>query len=44
MQDRVTEEQLRQIYHETIDTLYGYASHRCSGQRELGDNSSVIIP
>ena len=26
MQDRITEEQLRSIYNETINALYGYAS------------------
>ncbi len=38
MQDRVTEEQLRQIYRETIDALYGYASTRALRQRELAED------
>jgi len=38
MPDRITEEQLRRIYGETIAALYGYASRRCGGQRELAQD------
>jgi RNA polymerase sigma-70 factor (ECF subfamily) len=38
MQERIGEEQLRRIYRETIDALYGYASRRCGGQRELAED------
>jgi RNA polymerase sigma-70 factor, ECF subfamily len=38
MPDRITEDQLRRIYRETIDTLYAYASRRCGGQRELAED------
>lgn len=38
MQDRITEEQLRRIYRDTIGALYGYASRRCGGQRELAED------
>src|ERR1041384_8118560 len=38
MPERITEEQLRRIYAETIDTLYGFASRRCGGQRELAED------
>jgi len=38
MRERITEGQLRQIYGETIDALYGYASRRCGGQRELAED------
>ena len=38
MTDRVTEEQLRRIYDETLDAFYGYASRRCGGQRELAED------
>src|SRR5882672_9389597 len=38
MLERITEERLRQIYNETIDALYGYASRRCGGQRELAED------
>jgi RNA polymerase sigma-70 factor (ECF subfamily) len=34
----ISEDQLRQIYHETIDALYGYASRRCGGNRELAED------
>ena len=38
MQERITEEQLRRIYRDTIGALYGYASRRCGGQRELAED------
>jgi len=38
MQERVSEEQFRQIYRDTIGALYGYASRRCGGQRELAED------
>jgi RNA polymerase sigma-70 factor (ECF subfamily) len=38
MPDRVTEVQLRQIYGDTIAALYGYASRRCGGRRELAQD------
>jgi len=38
MTDRVTEEHLRRIYHQTISALYGFASRRCGGQRELAED------
>jgi RNA polymerase sigma-70 factor (ECF subfamily) len=38
MPARISEDQLRRIYHETIDALYGYASRRCGGNRELAED------
>jgi RNA polymerase sigma-70 factor (ECF subfamily) len=38
MRDRITEDELRRIYADTIDTLYGFASRRCGGQRELAED------
>src|SRR3954468_25086675 len=38
MPERISEQQLRQIYADTIDTLYAYASRRCGGQRELAED------
>src|SRR6185436_1245281 len=38
MHERVSEEQFRQIYRDTIGALYGYASRRCGGQRELAED------
>ena len=38
MRDRLTEEQLRQVYAETISALYGYASRRCGGERALAED------
>jgi hypothetical protein len=32
MSDRVSEDEIRRIYRETIDTLYGFVSRRCGGQ------------
>jgi RNA polymerase sigma-70 factor, ECF subfamily len=34
----LTEERLRKIYRDTIDALYGYASRRCGGVRELAED------
>jgi RNA polymerase sigma-70 factor (ECF subfamily) len=33
-----TEADLQRIYHETLDALYGYASRRCGGVRELTED------
>ncbi len=38
MQERITEAQLRTIYGDTIDALYGYASRKCGGERELAED------
>jgi RNA polymerase sigma-70 factor (ECF subfamily) len=38
MPEPVTEQRLMQIYWETIDGLYGYASRRCGGDRELAED------
>jgi RNA polymerase sigma-70 factor (ECF subfamily) len=38
MRDRITEDELRRIYADTIDALYGYASRRVGGQRELAED------
>lgn len=38
MSDLVTEAQLMHIYWETIKPLYGYASHRCGGDRALAED------
>ena len=38
MKEPVTEARLMQIYWETIAALYGYASRRCGGQRELAED------
>ncbi len=38
MDERITEEQLRQIYRDTIDALYRFTSHRCGGERELAED------
>ena len=38
MRERITEDELRRIYGETIDALYGYVSRRCGGQRELAED------
>ena len=38
MTERITEDQLRRIYGETIDALYGYASRRCGGDRALAED------
>jgi len=38
MRPPVTEAQIRQIYGETIDALYGYASRKCGGDRALAED------
>ena len=38
MRQPVTEQQLMQIYWETIEPLYGYASRRCGSDRELAED------
>ena len=38
MRHSVTEAQVRQIYAETIDALYGYASRKCEGDRALAED------
>jgi RNA polymerase sigma-70 factor (ECF subfamily) len=38
MKESLTEERLMEIYRETIEPLYGYASRRCGGQRELAED------
>jgi RNA polymerase sigma-70 factor, ECF subfamily len=38
MTERVTEDELKRIYNETILSLYGFASRRCGGQRELAED------
>ena len=35
---RITEAELERIYDATIDELYGFASRRCGGQRELAED------
>jgi len=34
----VTEDDIRRIYRETIDQLYGFTSRRCDGDRELAED------
>jgi RNA polymerase sigma-70 factor (ECF subfamily) len=38
MASRVTDEQIRSIYRETVDGLYGYVSRRCGGDRDLAED------
>ncbi|HEX3866805.1 MAG TPA: sigma-70 family RNA polymerase sigma factor [Gemmatimonadaceae bacterium] len=38
MDERITEQQPRQIYGDTIDALYRFASHRCGGDRQLAED------
>src|SRR3954464_14268321 len=38
MDERISEDHLRQIYRDTIDALYRYASRRCGGERELAED------
>lgn len=38
MPDALTEAQLKRIYADTIDALYGFASRRCGGDRELAED------
>jgi RNA polymerase sigma-70 factor (ECF subfamily) len=34
----MTDAELRAIYHDTIDALYGYVSRRCGGDRDLAED------
>ncbi|MDB4878523.1 MAG: putative polymerase ECF-subfamily sigma factor [Gemmatimonadetes bacterium] len=38
MADSITETELERIYDDTITELYGYASRRCGGRRELAED------
>lgn len=38
MRSHVTESHIREIYHATIDALYGYASRKCGGDRALAED------
>jgi RNA polymerase sigma-70 factor (ECF subfamily) len=38
MADHISEEEIRRIYRDTIDALYGFVSRRCGGQRELAED------
>jgi RNA polymerase sigma-70 factor (ECF subfamily) len=38
MGEPVTESRIREIYAETIDALYGYASRKCGGDRHLAED------
>lgn len=38
MSSSLTEAQLRSIYDATVDALYGYASRKCGGERELAED------
>src|SRR5262245_56538983 len=38
MREQPTETRIREIYAETIDALYSYASRRCGGDRDLADD------
>jgi RNA polymerase sigma-70 factor (ECF subfamily) len=38
MRPSVTESQIREIYAETIDALYGFASRKCGGDRALAED------
>jgi RNA polymerase sigma-70 factor, ECF subfamily len=38
MPDSVTEDEIIAVYRATIDTLYGYVSRRCDGQRTLTED------
>lgn len=35
---QVTEEQIRRVYRDTIDPLYGYVSRRCGGERPFAED------
>ena len=35
---QVTESRIREIYAETIDALYGYASRKCGGDRQMAED------
>ena len=38
MAERITDAELQRIYDDTIVELYGFASRRCGGQRELAED------
>ena len=38
MANRLTDEELRRIYQDTIDALYAYVSRRCGGDRDLAED------
>ncbi|MEP6833889.1 MAG: sigma-70 family RNA polymerase sigma factor [Gemmatimonas sp.] len=38
MSSHISEAQLRTIYASTVDALYGYASRKCGGERELAED------
>jgi RNA polymerase sigma-70 factor (ECF subfamily) len=38
MADRITQAELERIYDDTVAELYGYASRRCAGQRDLAED------
>jgi len=38
MPERITEEQLKHVYRETVVPLYRYASRRCGGDRALAED------
>lgn len=38
MPSTITETQIVAIYRETVDALYGYASRRCGGERQLAED------
>jgi RNA polymerase sigma-70 factor (ECF subfamily) len=38
MREDVTESRIRDIYGATIDALYGYASRKCGGDRQLAED------
>ena len=38
MPEQVTESRIREVYAETIDGLYAYASRRCGGDRQMAED------
>jgi DNA-directed RNA polymerase specialized sigma24 family protein len=38
MRQVISEDQIRAVYRETIDTLYGYVSRRCGADRALAED------
>lgn len=38
MSQAITEDEIRGIYRDTIDALYGYVSRRCGGDRDLAED------
>ncbi|MEP6778850.1 MAG: hypothetical protein ABJC26_03105 [Gemmatimonadaceae bacterium] len=38
MPEAINEAQIRSIYRATIDSLYGYVSRKCGGERELAQD------